>query len=62
MKRQIKRTWAEIDLDAIEENYRAIRSLLGPQTKLMAVVKADAYGHGVAETAAALLSQGADWF
>ena len=38
VKRQIKRTWAEIDLDAIEENYRAIRSLLGPQTKLMAVV------------------------
>ncbi|ERJ00999.1 alanine racemase [Bittarella massiliensis] len=62
VKRQIKRTWAEIDLDAIEENYRAIRSLLGPQTKLMAVVKADAYGHGDAETAAALQSQGADWF
>ena len=62
VKRQIKRTWAEIDLDAIEENYRAIRSLLGPQTKLMAVVKADAYGHGDAETAAALQTQGADWF
>ena len=40
------RAWAEIDLDAIEQNYRAIRSILPERSKLLAVVKADAYGHG----------------
>ena len=40
------RTWAEINLDAIEENYREIRKITDKSAKIMAVVKADAYGHG----------------
>ncbi|MBR4868297.1 MAG: alanine racemase [Clostridia bacterium] len=42
-----KRIWAEIDLDAISHNVAALRSLLPQNVKMMAVVKADAYGHGV---------------
>lgn len=58
----LKRTWAEIDLDAVESNYRAIRAGLKPGTKICCVVKADAYGHG-AERLAQLYEQlGADWF
>ena len=39
-----KRTWAEIDLDHLEHNLRIVQSHLG-QSKVMATVKADAYGH-----------------
>ncbi|MGE0101784.1 MAG: alanine racemase [Blastocatellales bacterium] len=55
-------TWAEISLPALKSNYRKLKSALRPGTGLMAVVKADAYGHGAAECAAALESEGADWF
>lgn len=40
------RVWAEINLDAVRENYEAIRRTLSEETKIMAVVKADGYGHG----------------
>lgn len=40
------RTWAEVDLDAIIENYNLSRKKLPEETKLCAVIKADAYGHG----------------
>jgi alanine racemase len=56
----LRRTWAEIDLDALETNFRAIRSSVGNQTKIMAVVKADAYGHGVEYCAPAFVRAGAD--
>lgn len=39
------RTWIEIDRNAIKKNYHTFRSLLLPKTKLMAVVKSNAYGH-----------------
>ncbi|MCK4463970.1 MAG: alanine racemase [Candidatus Omnitrophica bacterium] len=39
-------TWAEIDLDAIKQNYRTIKKVVAPSVKVMAVVKANAYGHG----------------
>lgn len=55
-------TWAEISLPALKSNYRKLKSALTPGTGLMAVVKADAYGHGAAECASALEEQGADWF
>ncbi len=45
--------WAEIDLDAIRDNVRALMSILSPGTRFMAVVKADAYGHGAVEVARA---------
>lgn len=52
--------WAEIDLSAIAENIRQLRSVLAPGSRLMAVVKANAYGHGAAEVSARVLSAGAD--
>ena len=60
--RQLKRTWAEINLDNLEHNYRLIRGLLAPTPKFMAIVKADAYGHGAAPVAQTLERCGADWF
>ena len=39
-------TWAEIDLDAIRQNYRTIKKAIVPSVKVMAIVKANAYGHG----------------
>lgn len=41
------RAWLEIDLDVLGENYQQIRSTIGSGVDLMAVVKADAYGHGI---------------
>lgn len=55
-----KRTWAEVDLDAIAHNMREIRRITNENTQIMAVVKADAYGHGFMETAKTLLENGAD--
>ncbi|MFR7478818.1 MAG: alanine racemase, partial [Acutalibacteraceae bacterium] len=58
----LRRTWAEIDLDALTENYRAIRAVVSKESMMCCVVKADAYGHG-APTVARLYQQlGADWF
>ena len=42
----LKRTWADINMDAIDHNFRAIRNALKPGVKMCCVVKADAYGHG----------------
>lgn len=53
------RAWAEIHLDHIEHNVREIAKRIGKMTEIMAVVKADAYGHGVSGTVPALLKSGA---
>lgn len=55
-----KRTWAEVDLDAIAHNIQEIRKITNPNAQIMAVVKADAYGHGFMEVAKTLLENGAD--
>jgi alanine racemase len=52
-------TWAEIDLSAIQHNLRRMKALTG--TRVMAVVKANAYGHGALEAACAVSDAGADW-
>ncbi|MFW6334502.1 MAG: alanine racemase, partial [Desulfosalsimonas sp.] len=52
--------WAEIDLGAIEHNVGALKSCLSRGTGLMAVVKADGYGHGARQSALAALRAGAD--
>ncbi len=57
-----KRTWAEIDLSAIAENYHTVRRQVGDGVKIMAVVKADAYGHSVEHVAPYLTDLGADFF
>ncbi len=53
------RTWAEIDLGAIKHNIRALQKHFGSQTKIMAVVKANAYGLGGVPVARAALEAGA---
>ncbi|NJP10419.1 MAG: alanine racemase [Leptolyngbyaceae cyanobacterium RU_5_1] len=58
---QRERAWVEIDLAALAHNVRQIRSLLAKRTDLMAVVKADAYGHGAITVAEAVLRAGASW-
>ncbi len=55
-------TFAWIDLDALEHNYRVLRRRVGADTGIMAVVKADAYGHGAVPVAATLERLGADGF
>ena len=57
-----KRVSAIIDLDAIRHNIGAIRKILPAETKLMAVIKANAYGHGAPAVAGALVDRGADAF
>lgn len=54
------RTWAEINLDAFKENMQSIRGCISKDTRVMAIVKADAYGHGAVNTAKFLLKNGAD--
>lgn len=55
-------TWAEIDLDALADNLGVIREHVGRDVKVMAAVKADAYGHGAVECARRLQQEGIDWF
>jgi Alr-MurF fusion protein len=52
-------TWAEIDLSASTYNIRRIREIVGPQVKVLAMVKAEAYGHGMAGIARAAEQAGA---
>lgn len=56
-----KRTWAEISLDNIKNNYESIRASLPSNCKFLGVVKADAYGHGALEVSKLLQSNGADY-
>jgi alanine racemase len=56
------RCWAEIDLAALARNLKLIRAALPPQMRYVAVVKADAYGHGLHHVAAQLMHAGADLF
>src|SRR5690348_13368349 len=53
---------AEIDLQAFERNISSVRSLLPSTTKLMAVVKGNAYGHGIVSIAKKAASLGIDYF
>jgi alanine racemase len=58
---QQQRAWVEIDRAKLAHNVRQLKSLLAPTTALMAVVKADAYGHGSIEVAKTVLEAGATW-
>src|SRR3989344_37998 len=55
------RTWVEVSKDALKHNVNIVRGLLRPDTKIMAVVKANAYGHGLVESGRLLARNGADW-
>ncbi|MGB6607646.1 MAG: alanine racemase, partial [Atribacterota bacterium] len=52
-------TWIEVNLDAIAQNVRNIKKLIGEKTELMAVVKGNAYGHDVLEVVPVVLNNGA---
>lgn len=53
-------SWVEVNVGALKHNYSQVRDLVGRSVKIMAVIKADAYGHGAVGTAKALA--GADYF
>lgn len=57
----LRRTWAEIDLDALAWNYNIARSRIGSGVKYLGVVKADAYGHGAVQIARKLEELGTDY-
>lgn len=52
--------WIEVDLQAIQQNFRKIRRFVSSQIKVLSVVKANAYGHGLLPVARALMEAGAD--
>ena len=58
----VKRTWAEISLNAIEHNYNVIRNKVADDTKVCCVIKADGYGHGAVELSQIYEKLGADYF
>jgi len=55
------RTWAEVSLAALGENFHAVQKHVGQNVTICGVVKADGYGHGAVECARALESEGAEW-
>lgn len=61
MESTLRRTWAEIDLDALACNYKKIREHIGKNVKFLGVVKADAYGHGSVKVAKKLEELGAEY-
>src|SRR5215204_4869709 len=55
-------TWAEIDLNHLASNFNQVKRRVSPVARVMAVVKANAYGHGAVVCARRLADEGADWF
>lgn len=55
----VRPVWAEIDLGAVRHNLSEVRRLVGPSVEIMAIVKADAYGHGAIPVAETVLKNGA---
>jgi len=62
MENRNKKVWVEIDLEAIRYNLQQIKKRVGPSVKIMAVVKSDAYGHGVKRVSKVLVEEGVDAF
>ncbi|MCX5699431.1 MAG: alanine racemase [Candidatus Omnitrophica bacterium] len=54
-------TWAEVNLDHLEHNFKEVKSLLRPQIEVLVTVKADAYGHGLVAVAKRLVACGVDY-
>jgi alanine racemase len=61
MESTLRRTWANVNLDAIAYNYNEIRKKIGSDVKFLGVVKADAYGHGSIQVGKLLQELGADY-
>jgi len=62
MQKVSRPTWAEVDLSAIAHNYKWLKKRLSAETRLLAVVKANAYGHGMIEVSKRLIECGVDFF
>lgn len=62
MSRLTRQVWAEVSLDHIAHNVQQFCTLLGPRCQLMAVAKANGYGHGALETAYTMIANGTNWF
>lgn len=62
MKKFVKRTWAEVNINNIKHNFRKIKNKLNSETKLLCVLKADAYGHGSEFLVKEYEKMGADFF
>jgi alanine racemase len=58
----VRPTWAEIDLNQLAANFKQVKQRVGTTARIMAVVKANAYGHGAVECGRRLAREGADWF
>ncbi len=54
-------SWIEVDAGALEHNLGVFRTRIGPRRRLAAVVKANAYGHGMVEVSSIAVKAGADW-
>ncbi|NMB02329.1 MAG: alanine racemase [Firmicutes bacterium] len=61
MSKLTRSVWAEVSLDNIAYNVRQFRNWIGPNCELMAVVKANGYGHGALETAYTMIANGTNW-
>ena len=62
MDNYFKRTWAEVNLNRIEHNFKVIKKQVSVNTKVCCVIKADAYGHGAIELSQLYEKIGADFF
>ena len=60
--RQYGATWAEINLDTLEQNYKNLKQLITHKTKVCCVLKANAYGHGSVRCAEVLRDNGVKRF
>ena len=58
----LRSTWAEVNLDNLSHNYRMVQQRVGPEISVMAMLKANAYGHGAVHCAKALSAAGVKWF
>ena len=56
MKIETKRTWAEINLDALKHNLEVVKDHTAPDAMIMGVVKADAYGHGAIDVSKTIIN------
>lgn len=61
LESNLRRTWVEIDLDALAHNYTVLRRHMGDHSRMMGVVKADAYGHGAVQVGKVLEELGAGY-
>lgn len=57
--RPIRPTWVEVDLEAVAYNVRQVKRIVGPEVEILAIVKANAYGHGALTVARTALGNGA---